>query len=338
MSDAPARKHRRLGLYIPWALFAAAVLGWVIYWHVLAGAAQRQLADWAAEQTAAGGEARFGAVSTHGFPRLMRLRIADARWRPPGQDWRVETAAFDLNINMTNPAHLMLKAAAPIALTQADGERHDISAATLLISYRAKNGALAQAGIEADQVIADNPARDGELRAQKLVANLRPDPRAPGEYQAALELTNAHLARPVRAFEAFGQDIPRLQAGLVLERGAALLEGQDRLANWGQAGGRVRIEGAHVRWGALEGEAHGAIALDANRRLAGALDVRTAKPAPVILALAENDQISDDARAALALVAAAFAFSGDDAELDVKTEDGALYVEGARVRTLEAAY
>jgi len=331
-------KPRRLGLYIPWALFAAAALGWMIYWHVLAGQAQRQLADWAVEQSEVGGEASFGAVSTHGFPRLMRLRIEDARWRPPGQGWRVETHAFDLNINMTNPSHLMLKAAAPITLTQADGAVHRISADALLISYRQNNGALSQAGIEADALIADNPAREGQLRAGKLVLNLRPDPRMPGAYQAALEITNAHLARPARAFEAFGQDIARLQAGLVLDRGLALMEGSDRLANWRQAGGQIRIEGASLAWGALEGEAQGVLGLDEARRIAGEIKLRAPRPAPALLALVKSESISDDARGALALLAAGFALSGDDVEIDVKAADGVLSVEGAPVRTIEAAY
>ena len=52
------------------------------------------------------------------------------------------------------------------------------------------------------------------MRAEKVVLNVRPDPRAAGEYQLAFDAQAMTLPRPVRSFEAFGLDVARLRAAI----------------------------------------------------------------------------------------------------------------------------
>jgi hypothetical protein len=333
-------KPRRLGLILPWAAFALIVIGWMIYWFIVAGAADQRLAQWAAEQRAAGGQASYARVVRHGFPVLLRLEIQDLLYAPARGGWRASTARADLHVNLLNTGHVSLEAKAPLAITRENGAITNITANALIASLRMRGDDLAQAGVEADALILDDPAKDGVLRVEKFVFNVRPDPRAAGEYQIALDATALTLPRAVRSFESFGLDIPALRAAIVIEHGAALLDSapDDPLGPWREAGGRARFEALALNWGPLEATGQGHGGLDDQRRIAGALALAIPRPAPVLAALARSDDISSDAREALGVMALGFALSGDDVNFDIEARDGTLRIEGLTVRPLPPVY
>lgn len=333
-------KANKFWLIAPWALFVVLALGWVGYWHALAGAAEQRVRDWAAQQSAHGAEAEVGAIVRHGFPVLLRLELRDAAYAPARGGWRASTARADLHVQMMNPQHVILEARAPIAVAREDGAVTNISAENLIASWRTRGDALAQAGIEADQIVLDDPAQEGVLRADKVVLNVRPDPRAAGEYQVAFDAQALALPRPVRSFETFGLEVSSLRAAIVVEQGAALAAGAegDPLGPWREAGGRLRFEALALNWGPLEAAGTGHGGLDAQRRLTGALTLPIERPAPVLSAIASGDTINQDARRALTLLAAGFALSGNDLTLDVEARDGVLRLEGLAVRALPPVY
>jgi hypothetical protein len=331
---------KRLWLIVPWALFALAALGWVGYWFYLAGEAENRLRAWAGEQNAAGAEVTFGRVVRHGFPVLLRLELQDVAYVAARGGWRGQTARADLHIEPLNPGHVILEAKTPIALTREDGAVTNVNADTLIASMRTADNALVMAGVEADNLVLDDPAQEGVLYAAKVVANVRPDPRAAGEYQLAFEARALTLPRPVRSFETFGLDIGELRAAIVVEQGAALLQSGhgDPLGPWREAGGRLRLEALTLNWGPLETTGNGAGGLDEGRRLTGALEIPIERPAPVLTAIANGPNVNADARRALSLLAAGYAISGDDITLDVEARDGVLRLEGLPVRSLGPVY
>lgn len=331
-------KARRLWLVIPWALFAVLAIGWVIWWNVLASAARERLEAFAAQEQARGADMRLGAIEARGFPVLLRLEISDIAYAPAGGGWRVQTAAGALHIQVLNPQHVIFEARAPIALTREDGDITNISAETLLASFRVAGGALAQAGIEADHLVLDDP--DGEARLRKLVLNVRPDPRDDSAHQAALDIQGLHLAQSVRNFEALGQDIAALRAAIVIEHSAALAAGADGdpLKPWRDAGGRLRVEALALEWDALKASGEGHVSVDEQRRLVGALALPIESPSALFRALAQSESINSDARSALTLLSAAFAQSDREFTLDVEAENGVLRLEGIRTRTLDRVY
>ncbi|MBL8536100.1 MAG: DUF2125 domain-containing protein [Hyphomonadaceae bacterium] len=333
-------KRNWLWLAGPWTLFAAIAIGWIAYWHIVAGTAEARLNAWADEQRADGASVQIGAIVRHGFPTLLRLELRDAAYAPARGGWRAETASLDLHVNLLNTEHISFAATAPIAIARSNGAVTTIAADALIASLRTRGGALAQAGIEANALTLDDASQDGVFRVDRAVLNVRPDPRAEGSYQVAFDAEALRLPRPVRSFEAFGLDIASLRAAVVIESGAVLINGAegDPLGPWRDAGGKLRFEALVLNWGPLETTGNGEGWLDDQRRLAGELHFPIDDPARVFTAIAQGEEMSDDARQGLRLLSAAFALSGDDITLDAEARDGALRLEGVRVRSLPPVY
>jgi len=324
----------------PWALFIVLAIGWVAYWHVVAASAESRLRAWLDSQPAAGAEASIARIERAGFPALLRLNLADARYASVRGGWSVSTPALSLHVDLINPQHVIFEAAAPIRVGLADGAATEIAADALIASFRTAGGALAVAGLEADNLRLDDPDKPGVLSVARLVANLREDPRARGDYQLALDLQTLVLPRDVRSFETFGRDVAQARAAIVVGKGAELLAPapNDPLGVWRERGGRLRFDALAVDWGPLEATGRGEGGLDAQHRIEGRLEIPIERPAPVLTAIANGANVDEDARRALALLAAGFAIGGGDIELDVEAQDGVLRIEGLPVRMLPPAY
>lgn len=333
-------KRNWLWLAGPWALFLALAIGWSAYWHIVAGEAERRLSAWVAQQQGVGASASVGAITRRGFPMLLRLELRDLSYAPARGGWRLASDRADFHLNLLNTEHLTIEARAPIVITRADGAATRVEAEALIATWRTRGGRLAQAGVEGDNLVLDDPAREGALGVRKLVANLRPDARAPGAYQFAVDAQVVTLPRPVRSFEAFGAQVQALRAAIVIEQGASLLRAgaNDPLGPWREAGGRLRFEALALDWGPLQTTGTGEGALDGERRLSGALSFPIERPAPVLTALANGPGMDESARRALALLAAGYALSGEDITLDVEAREGRLRLEGLTVRPLPPVY
>lgn len=333
-------KVRGLWLAIPWALFVLGALAWVFYWNFLANEAERRIRGWAFEQNASGATVQIDQIVRHGFPVLMRLELQGVSYVSAQSGWSVETESANLHVQVLNPQHVIFEAKAPIAIARAGGATTNLSADALLASLRTNNGALAVAGIEADNLVLDDPAQEGVLHAAKVVANVRPDPRARGEYQLAFDAQTITLPRPVRSFETFGLDVARIRAAIVVTHGSLLLRASpgDPLAAWNIGGGRLRFDAIELSWGPLQTTGTGEGGLDDSRRLEGRLVLPVERPAPILTAIANGPRIEGDARRALSLLAASYVVTGEDITLDIGAQDGILQIEGLPVRPLPPVY
>ena len=333
-------KIRGLWLVVPWTLFVLAALGWVFYWHYLANEAERTVRGWAFEQNAGGAQVEFERIVRHGFPVLLRLEMQGVNYAAARGGWQASTERADLHVQVLNPHHVILEAKSPIAISRANGATTNITADVLIASMRTENGALAMAGVEADNLVLDDPAEDGVLHAAKVVLNVRPDRRAAGEYQLAFDAQALTLPRPVRSFEAFGQDIAAMRAAIVIENGAALTQSSpgDPLGPWREAGGRLRFDALELKWGPLQTTGTGEGGLDEHRRLDGRLVLPVERPAPVLTAIANGPSVNNDARRALSLLAAGYLVSGNDITLDIAAHDGLMRIESLPVRPLPPVY
>ncbi|MCA8885682.1 MAG: DUF2125 domain-containing protein [Hyphomonadaceae bacterium] len=333
-------KARNLFLIIPWALFIAAALGWIFYWNYLASEAERRVHAWQFEQNASGATVEIGQVIRHGFPVFLRLELRDVRYVASRGGWRAETGRADLNSDPLKPQHAILEAKAPISITRANGAATNVRADALIASVRMDGDRLAEAGVEANNLVLDDPAEEGVLHAERVMASVRPDPRAASEYQFSFEAQTITLPRPVRSFEAFGLDVARMHAAIVVTQGALLMQSSpgDPLGPWRDGGGRLRFEGLELNWGPLQTTGTGEGGLDAQRRLDGRLVLPVDRPAPVLTAIANGPNIDRDARRALTLLAAGYVVTGNDITLDISAYDGVLRVEGLPVRPLPPVY
>lgn len=335
------KSSRALWLIGPWVLFGLIALGWVVYWNIVAGTAETRINGWVAQQNNAGAQVSYTRIVRHGFPVLLRLEIQNISVGPARGGWRATTPRADLNVDVLKPEHVIFKATAPIAVMRDNGAVTNIVADALIASLRtSSDGRLAVAGIEADNLTLDDPAQDGVLSVRKIVANVRPDPRAAGQYQLALETQQLTLPRPVRSFESFGVQVPALRAAIVIEDGAALLHSapDDPLGPWREAGGKLRFEALELNWGPLQTTGSGEGTLDAQRRLQGRLVIPIEHPAPVLTAISNSPGINQNARQALSMLAASYVVNGNQLTLDVNAANGILTLEGLGVRTLPPVY
>lgn len=332
-------KHR-LWLIIPWAVFAVLAIGWVSFWHIVVGTAEQRLAAFTEAQNAQGARAEIGRVVRHGFPVMMRLELRDVSYAPARGGWRAASERIDLHLSPFNLEHIILRARTPIAITRANGHVTNVTADAMIASWRTRRGTLAQAGIEARHVTLDDPAEEGVMAAQDLVLNIRPDPRGAGQYQVAFDARAVTLPRPVRGFESFGLGLPTLRALIVVEHGDALLTGSqdDPLGPWREAGGQLRFDALALAWGPLIAEGHGTGGLDAQRRIRGDVEFPIERPGPIFSALANGPEVDEDARRALAILAAGFNATGEGITLDVEAADGVMRLEGLPVRRLPPVY
>jgi len=333
-------KRKWLWLAGPWAVFIVLAIGWIAYWNIVANAAEQRVRTFIAAHEQSGGIAHVGRIVRSGFPAMLRFELHEAAYGPSGGAWEMTTDRVDLHLNLLNPQHATFEAEAPIAMRRASGKMTNITAETLIATLRMDGRSLATAGIEADNLELDDPNEDGVLRARKIVLNMRPDPRIAGEYQIAFDAQALQLPRPVRSFEAFGQDVASMRAAIVIEQAGALMQsgGGDPLAAWRAANGQLRFEALELHWGPLETFGSGCGGLDDQRRLQGALTLPLEQPGRVIGALASGPNVDRDTRQALSLLATALALSGDDLTLDVEANDGVLRLEGVRVRSLPPVY
>jgi hypothetical protein len=341
VSDAPRNRAGRLGLIIPIAVFVAFAAGWTIYWHVLKHEATRRIEALLASQQAAGAEASAKIVRGWGFPRELTFELKDVAYAPRDRDWRAATATLRLNVNPVNPAHVLIEAPAPIDIAWRSGRSARLSGRDLRASVRLRRGTLAQAGVEGrDIVYADANPNGRSFSAAQAGAHARPDSRTPGSYQVSIEVQSLELARPVRVFERFGQRLDRAQGYIVVDKGDALFaeRPRDPFESWRNAGGAARVESARVQWGPAVIVSKGRATLDAQRRLAGRLDVTFEKPAAAIRALGQSPALPADTRRSLEMFAVGVALSGENLDTNVEARDGWLSLGGIRVRTLAPLY
>jgi len=333
-------KGRNLWLIVPWVLFVLAALGWVFYWHFVANEAERRVRGWAFEQNAGGATVEIERIVRHGFPALMRLELQGMSYAASRGGWRAETGRADLHVNLLNPQHVTLEAKAPISISRANGATTNITADALIATMRTQNNALVSAGVEADNVVLDDPAEEGVLHATKVVDSVRPDARAAGAYQFAFQANALTLPRPVRSFETFGLEASLLRAAIVITEGALMLQSSpgDPLGPWRDGGGRMRFEALELDWGPLHTIGAGEGGLDDQRRIEGRLVLPVERPAPVLTAIANGPRIDDDARRALSLLAAGYVVTGDDITLDLGADAGIMRIEGLPVRPLPPVY
>jgi hypothetical protein len=331
---------QRLWLWIPWALFALAVLAWTGYWHFTAAEAKRALVAWAAAQEEAGATAKFGALRAHGYPVLLRIEVPDVRYAPAAGGWRLETARFDAHVNLVNPAQFGAVAKAPIEIRRDNEARATLTADVLIATLRMRGRELTRVSLQGAKLSLDDPAKPGALTVAALLLNARPDEREAGAWQMAVEATDLHLARPVRGFEGFGQQIAEMRALAVLGSGGVLFGGKPgvSLDDWRDSGGRLHFEALELAWGPLSATGAGEVSLDLARRLQGALALSVTRPADTLAALAQGAHVAPEAKTALNAMGSGLALLGQQAPVTVAAHDGALSVGREPLRTLAPLY
>lgn len=257
-----AAKHRRLGLIIPWSLFALACVAWTAFWFVAKDQAIKRLDAAIVSAKARGIEARYEGVRASGYPLHLKLHLANPRLTIAGLP-RLEAATLPIAINLVDPSHLIIDLKDGLRWTGGDGVTHTLDPHRGAMSVHWKAGALTRVSLDLEGA-----------PTKKLLLHIRPDPRAENALQVALAVEGA-------------KDGEALRAGVVLDHADTLraLTPIDPLGAWVKSGGRATVEAFDMRWRGATMTGTGAFVLDAQRRPEGAVSLKAEGESAAILAL-----------------------------------------------------
>lgn len=255
-------KPRRLGLIIPWTLFALACAGWTAFWFVAKDQAIQRLDAAIISAKARGIEAGYDHVRASGFPLHLKLNLENARIATAALP-KLEAARLPVAVNLVDPSHLIIDLKDGVRWTGRDGVAHGIDPTRGAMSVHWKGDALTRISLDLEGA-----------PTKKLLAHLRPDPRTANAWQIAVVLEGA-------------TSNDALRAGVVVDNTDALLSatGDDPLAAWIARGGRANVEAIELDWQGAKMTGAGAFALDAQRRPEGAVTLKAEGQSAAILAL-----------------------------------------------------
>lgn len=276
-SLSPRPRPRRLGLYIPWALFALFCAGWSGYWFIAKDTALKALDAAIVRANAVGMDAGYTRVSASGFPLHLTLTIEEAR-ATPMPFVRFESRRLPLSINLSNPRHLIIGLADGVRWTTTDGVAHDLQATKGEMSVRfGADNALARASLDVAGVrVAHGSGLPTEI--ESLLLHVRPDPRNAADAQLVLETKNWVGPTPFAALNDLAP-FDHFNAAVVATESATLAS-NNPLRTWT---GAFRVERFDVGYAQTAVVGEGELKLDAAHRFEGVLHITPAGAQPVDL-------------------------------------------------------
>lgn len=310
----PARKPRRLGLFLPFALVAIAAGVWCGGWFWVKGRLVTQMDAVAANAKAHGGELSWQTREVTGFPfrvdvTLTGARAADASgWAITAPQLSAEAYPYALN-------HWVFEAPQGVTVHRADldaspGGDVTVTGEALRASLVMDQGApFPRISVEGVKLAFATPPAAGPFWMQKvehLEFHFRPGPNDQGALLLRLDGASPRLTGLVARI---AEDKP---VNLMLDSTfthASALKGADwpSVARaWSGAGGRLTLSpGSKVTGGQAEfAVSSGDLGVDADGRLTGHLDTELRQAPRALAAMAQEGKV-DPATATAAAVAAA---------------------------------
>lgn len=269
---------KRLGLYVPWALFVIVCVGWTIYWFGAKDAAVKAL-DAAVTRAAGDGiEAGYGGVRASGYPLRLTLTLTDAYVALPTPRVRIDAPTLPVSINLSNPRHVMIGLAEGLRWESEDRVVHRMSADSGQMSVRVDGGGgLARVSLDLEKARVTHTNGD-PTAIGKLLLHVRPDVRRAADAQLVVDATDWAGPTPFAALNAAGPFAHFRAAAVVTDY--ASLATKTPLGSWT---GALRIERLDVGYAGTAVTGAGDLDLDAEYRAAGALRLTPAGGAPVEL-------------------------------------------------------
>ncbi|MEZ5894069.1 MAG: DUF2125 domain-containing protein [Parvularculaceae bacterium] len=298
MADAAPRANR-LWLYLPFAVAAVLLFAYYLLWRAAAEEMKHGVADWVAEQRAAGLSVSHGAIKAEGFPFFLRVHVdapdieAQDAWA-----WRTERLTLDALPYDFNRLIFSVRSEQELSLAAYGAWRvraDDFRASVARDKLRGWKFAMTIAGAHGAR------AADGaKARAGSFVFDLAPD----AADRSTLTLT---LAASALALNNGEKELALDGLRTVMSATQAQALGDAGL--WRAMGGALVISGLEAEAGASKLSVSGEISLDGEGYPAGGLTSVIAAPGPFITALGEagvlNKEDAETTSAALTLAAIA---------------------------------
>jgi len=253
---------RRLGLIIPWTLFALACVGWTAFWFVAKDQAIQRLDAAIVSSKARGVDVGYEKVRASGYPLHLKLNLTNVRIAAAALP-RLEAPVLPVAINLVDPTHVIIDLKDGVRWTGRDGVTHTLDPLRGAMSLHWKDRAFTRLSLDLEGA-----------PTKKLLAHVRPDPRTTNAWQAAVVVE--------------GETDSALRAGVVIDHTDTLLRdlvADDPLGAWINSGGRARVEALEMKWQGATMTGAGAFGLDAQRRPEGSVMLKAEGQSAAILAL-----------------------------------------------------
>lgn len=285
MPDAPARrKPRRLWLFAPYVLVLLLFAGWSAYWFYARNQVVRSLE--AAAQPGRGYTFAYGARHVGGYPFRFEITLDQPRVTE-ATGWGLSAPSLEFVASSFNPTHVVVVAPQGVTLTRPGKGAVDISGKVLRASFNTRSERPRLSVEGRDLVISAQtgatPMPYAALDSFQL--HIRPEPDGQSRFffglGGALPTPNTLMARVTD-----GKTDLRIEA--LLSKSAALQghSWSQVLQSWRQAGGDMRLVRAEAQVGkAVVSAADSRLAVDADGRLQGRLDLRLRQGSAGMMAL-----------------------------------------------------
>lgn len=322
---SPARKPRRLGLYLPFAAMGVLIAVWSGYWVY----ADRQLVSRLDAAPAALGQAGYEVSwkSRHvgGYPFRLDVTFTDFRARGPG-GWGLETPFLEAEAQAYAPTRWLM--ATPQGLTFVRPVAGPVTVTGKLIRASLTHPTARPPSFSFEGVdLVFQPAPGAQpfslTKAGRVEFHTRAGPDDEGGIFARVDAGEARLSG-LFARIADGKPVSAVWNSTLSKMSA--FSGRDwpgAVAAWRAAGGRMTVRNAGITAGdALLNVTKGELGADADGRLSGALNLSLREAPKSLSALSSAGVIPPEAADAAGTVAQARAADGQIAQAELSFQAG----------------
>ncbi len=336
MTDAPAPRHSRRGLFAPLIVALVLLAAWTVWWFWLAGQIEGRLKTQAEALRGQGWDVRYVEGGIDGWPFRTRLALDRVTVAAPSGH-ALAAPRIVAEANAYNPSKWVLVAPDGLTLTRVGKGEVNVRGQAIRMSVHGLNQAWPNIAVELvrPQFTPHPGAEPFPIRrAGKVEFYTRPHRTTDGGPNDSVDMlfrlidAEGRDSGPVQGLAQGGR--MTLQIEGVVEKASAL-RGMDEagvFSAWTRAGGRF----SRIRGEAAAGDSRALISseglsADANGRLVGQVALKAEKPLPAIAGLAgSGDGAVNRAGATGAAAASAAAGGQGDVDLTVVLRDGRTYL------------
>jgi hypothetical protein len=321
-----ARKPRRLGLYLPFALLFLGVAAWSVFWLWASGQVGTRLDAAAQDLARAGYQVSWSRREISGYPFRIYVRLADASAREPS-GWGLQAPVLEGEAYAYAPGHWMLAAPQGLSLVRPAAGAVTVTGKVLRASLTHLQSRPPSFDVQGEG-LTFRPAAAAEpfaLSAAELFElHLRAGPDDQGG--VFVQLTNGR-AGPAGLFGRIAGDKPiSLTWNSTLSKMSAFAGGGwgQAVRGWSQAGGLMSVRpGSQLTAGdALVQVQSGTLGADGDGRLRGVLDVALRQAPRALDAMAATGALPYASADAARAVASAGEAQGSAARATIHFEAG----------------
>jgi hypothetical protein len=328
------------------AVLLLLIVGYSAFWFYLKGRVEQGLAEWAAERRSKGWQVAYAPPAITGFPYRLVLDLNHIALADPTHPlaWSVRVPALRAVTHPWTLRQVMLQPTGQLDVTWGPGSarsalhgKAEQVRASLQLDARDR---LRRFSVEVKRADLDlnHPRFDGRYRAiaEHLELHLRDNRGSPGAQTAAdLAISVDGLAT---SFLNPGPPFGRTIAALSVDLGLTGPIEAPTVARWRDDGGTVELRRVALRWGPLDANATGTMALDRQMRPIAALTAEVKGWEAVVDRMAENRHLSRSQARALKIGLTLLSKPDSDGskvlKAPISAQDGRLYIGPVMVMEL----